>query len=397
MARDQDKPGSVQSPEALQQAFEAFTEMSEQLASSYADLEARVEQLSAELASTNEQRERELAEKEQVTRRLESLLELLPGGVVVLDNRGRVHDCNPAAEELLGKPLLEQPWIEVIQRSFAPREDDGHEVSLQDGRRVSLATRSLTGEPGQIILITDHTETRELQAKVSHFQRLSSMGKMMASIAHQIRTPLSAAMLYSSHLTRPVLTDEQRIRFAAKVKSRLSSLEEQIRDMLIFARGETKLTDFISSEELFTAIDAALDVPLARADADCDCVNQTPGVWLQCNREALVGALMNLVNNALQAGAGDKGLVVRSRPLDDKMLLLSVEDQGPGMDAALLAKVQEPFYTTRPQGTGLGLAVAQVAARAHHGELVIESTPGKGTQAGFKLPYRKTETEQTHD
>ena len=59
------------------------------------------------------------------------------------------------------------------------------------------------------------------------------------------------------------------------------------------------------------------------------------------------------------------------------------------MDAELLAKVQEPFYTTRPQGTGLGLAVAQVVARAHHGEFVIESQPGQGTLAGFTLPCHR--------
>ncbi|WP_421866745.1 sensor histidine kinase [Motiliproteus sp.] len=378
----------------LAEAFAQFNELSDQLSASYAELEQQVEVLNQQLQQQAEEREQELAEKERIAMRLENLLQLLPGGVIVLDNQGRVSECNAAAVELLGEPLQGEIWSEIIQRSFAPRVDDGHEVSLKSGRRVSLATRSLEGEPGQIILLTDQTETRELQARLGHFQRLSFMGKMMASLAHQIRTPLSAAMLYSAHLTKPELRDEQRIKFANKVRGRLSSLEQQVRDMLVFARGETKLTDLISTEQLFSAIEDALDVPLTHADADADCINEAPTLLLQCNREALVGALMNLVNNALQAGARE--LVVRSQPIDQQYLWLQVQDDGPGMDAQQLAQSLEPFYSTKSQGTGLGLAVAQVVARAHHGDFVIDSVAGQGTIAGFKLPYKNPAALQTN-
>ena len=370
----------------LAEAFEQFNQLSTRLESSYAELEQQVEQLNRQLQQQAEQREQELADKERITLRLANLLQLLPGGVIVIDNQGRISECNAAAVELLGEPLKGEIWSEVIARSFAPRVDDGHEVSLKSGRRVSLATRSLEGEPGQIMLLTDQTETRELQARLGHFQRLSFMGKMMASLAHQIRTPLSAAMLYSAHLAKPELTDPQRIKFANKVRGRLSSLEEQVRDMLVFARGETKLTDLVTTEQLFGAVEDALDVPLTHADADADCINEAAGLLLQCNREALVGALMNLVNNALQAGAEE--LIVRTRRIDSSELLLQVEDRGPGMDAQQLAQSLEPFYSTKSQGTGLGLAVAQVVARAHHGDFFIDSQPGQGTVAGFKLPYK---------
>ncbi|HEY5717547.1 MAG TPA: ATP-binding protein [Motiliproteus sp.] len=381
-------------PEQLAESFRQFNQMSEQLASAYAELEQHVESLQAQLATAHQRHEQEVAEKEQASRRLQSLLQLLPAGVVVLDNRGRVQACNPAAEELLGKPLQDQPWIQIIQRSFAPRADDGHEVSLRDGRRVSLATRSLEGEPGQVMLITDLTHTRALQAKVSHYERLSAMGKMMASLAHQIRTPLSAAMLYSAHLTKPDLTSEQRLRFATKVKGRLASLEQQVRDMLIFARGETKLTDLITTQQLFAAIEDALDAPLASVDVDCDCINDCADVLVQCNREALIGALLNLVNNALQADPS-ADLRIWARFMDDASLLLSVTDKGPGMSAEQLEQAQQPFFTTKSQGTGLGLAVAQVVARAHLGEFFIYSQPGQGTEAGFRLPYRTPPTATT--
>ncbi len=368
-------------------AFKEFNAMSEQLSAAYAELEQQVVELTEALQHSNEQREQELGEKERVTQRLESLINLLPAGILVLDNRGRIVDANPAAIELLGEPLTGELWLKVIDRCFAPRADDGHEVSLKSGRRVSLATRSLQGEPGQIVMLTDQTETRALQSRLSHMHRLSSMGRMMASLAHQIRTPLSAAMLYSSHLSNEGLTDEQRRRFASKVKGRLTSLEQQVRDMLIFARGETKLTDLVSTEQLFAAIEDALDIPLANADSDAECRNGTPAVFLQCNQEALVGALMNLVNNSLQAAGEGTELLICTEFMDDRALLLAVQDQGPGLTPEQLAQVKEPFYTTKSQGTGLGLAVAQVMARAHHGEFIFESAPGKGTLAGFRLPF----------
>ena len=111
-----------------------------------------------------------------------------------------MREANPAACELLGEPLVGELWRQVIARSFAPRKDDGHEISLRDGRRLSIATRSLDAEPGQLVLLNDLTETRRLQDQLARHERLSSLGRMVASLAHQIRTPLSAAMLYAGHL-----------------------------------------------------------------------------------------------------------------------------------------------------------------------------------------------------
>ncbi len=148
---------------------------------------------------------------------------------------GVVREANPAAIDLLGQPLLGMLWRHVISRCFAPREDDGHEVSLKDGRRLSIATRSLDAEPGQLVLINDLTETRHLQEQLARHERLSSLGRMVASLAHQIRTPLSAAMIYASHLTERELPVETQQRFAARLKDRLHELEHQVRDMLVFA------------------------------------------------------------------------------------------------------------------------------------------------------------------
>ncbi len=217
----------------LEQAFALFSQMSTQLTDSYSMLEARVTELKGELAVVSAQRMAELAEKERLANRLQNLLDLLPGGVIVIDSHGFVCEANPAARELLGEPLEGELWRQVIARCFAPREDDGHEISLKDGRRLSIATRSLEGEPGQLVLLNDLTETRRLQDQLARHERLSSLGRMVASLAHQIRTPLSAALLYASHLNEQTLPVETQQRFAGRLKERLHELEHQVRDMLV--------------------------------------------------------------------------------------------------------------------------------------------------------------------
>ncbi len=179
----------------------------------------------------------QLAEKERLAGRLESLLKGLPAGVVVLDSAGCVQQANPAAEALLGRALVGTLWRDVIAHSFAPEPQAGCDLRLASGRLVSLSTCPLEDEPGQILLLTDVTESRALQERANRDQRLMSMGKMVASLAHQIRTPLSSALLYVSHMKHPALDEQKRLRLADKILDRIRHLEQLLKDMLLFAHG----------------------------------------------------------------------------------------------------------------------------------------------------------------
>ncbi|WP_256677267.1 PAS domain-containing sensor histidine kinase [Pseudomonas sp. FSL R10-1350] len=365
----------------LEQAFSLFNQMSTQLTDSYSLLEARVAELKGELALAGERRVDELAENQRLANRLQHLLDLLPGGVIVIDDRGLVSEANPAACELLGLPLQGELWRQVIARCFAPREDDGHEISLKDGRRLSIATRSLDPEPGQLVLLNDLTETRRLQDQLSRHERLSSLGRMVTSLAHQIRTPLSAALIYASHLTEQTLPVETQQRFAGRLKERLHELEHQVRDMLVFARGELPLADRVSPKALMQALQAAAQTHVEGVSMRWQCDVHT-GLVL-CNRDTLVGALLNLIENALQAGAVRLKVHLYAR---DNQLRLCVSDSGSGIEPKVLERLGEPFFTTKATGTGLGLAVVTAVARAHQGDLGLRSRLGRGTCALLSLP-----------
>ncbi|NWA26268.1 PAS domain-containing protein [Pseudomonas gingeri] len=367
----------------LEQAFSLFNQMSTQLNDSYSLLEARVTELKGELAVVSAQRMAELAEKERLANRLQNLLDLLPGGIIVIDSHGLVSEANPAARELLGLPLVGELWRQVIARCFAPREDDGHEISLKDGRRLSISTRSLDAEPGQLVLLNDLTETRLLQDQLARHERLSSLGRMVASLAHQIRTPLSAALLYASHLTEQALPVETQQRFAGRLKERLHELEHQVRDMLVFARGELPLTDRLTPGALMQALQAAAQIHVQGAVVRWQCDSHVGE--LLCNRDTLVGALLNLIENAQQASAGGVRLKVHLYARG-ATLRLCVSDNGSGIAPAVLARLGEPFFTTKTTGTGLGLAVVKAVARAHQGDMQLQSRLGRGTCAMVCLP-----------
>jgi two-component system sensor histidine kinase FlrB len=373
----------------LEEAFGVFSQVSERLASSYQALETRITQLTDELAQSRSERAREQDKNGRLANRLEHLLSALPAGVVVLDGRGHVQECNPAAVELLGVPLHGASWTEVIARAFAPRARDGHEISLRDGRLVSVATRSLDPEPGQIVLITDLTSTRQLQEQLARHQRLSSLGEMAASLAHQVRTPLATALLYVSHLHRPQLDETDRLRVAEKILSRLRHLEHLVKDMLVFARGDALCQETIALTPLFNEIQQALEPQLQASGCRLTADVHVGDAEMLGNREALAGALLNLVTNAMQACGTGGEIHLAAVCTSDAKVEIRVRDNGPGISAELQTRIFEPFFTTRADGTGLGLAVVQAVTRAHAGDVELESAPGAGSTFCLRLPLAR--------
>ena len=382
----------------LEQAFNSFNEISSRLADSYQLLQSQVCELQKELIVSHEEKNAVSRDKQKISHRMERLLELLPGGLVVLDSRGCVEQCNPAAMSLLGESLPGSKWAQVISENFSPRDDDGHEISLIDGRRLSIATRSLDSGRGQLVLLTDQTETRALQAKVARQNRLGTMGKMVAYLAHQIRTPLSAAMLYAGHLEGEVLPPEQRAEFTGKLLRQLYNLEQQVSDLLIFARGESTTSKSISVARLLALLQHEIDASPMFDDMNIELNDHTFDVELGCNPQSLVSAILNLINNALEAAIDDEDVTVSVTAfLHGDKLNLTVSDNGPGVNKETLEQLLEPFFSTKSKGTGLGLAVVQAVVESLDGTLNLSSTEGAGLTVQMILPCKRAEPEfSTH-
>lgn len=374
----------------LEEAFGAFNRLSEELAGAYRDLEQRAAGLSEELARSRREKERQRAEKERLADRLGALIDSLPGGVVVVDADDRIRESNAPARQWLGEDIEGERLSAVLARACSgPAAED--ELLLADGRRLTLSQRLVEAGGETIVLLTDVTEQRRLQARLDRNRRLAAMGEMAARLAHQVRTPLSSAMLYASHLTDRRLSAERRTRFGQRLIERLRDLEHMTRDMLGFVRGGNGPTETLAVEELIEDVRQSLAGALG-GGAVLEVEHRAGRACLQGDRQSLAGALCNLVENAWQAGGKGVRVQLRTRCDNTGSVLLEVRDDGPGIDPADRARIFEPFFTRRAGGTGLGLAVARSVAEAHGGDLRFSSPADGGSRFILELPRVAAET-----
>ncbi|MGR9045525.1 MAG: sensor histidine kinase [Gammaproteobacteria bacterium] len=376
----------TQKTEQLTDAFRLFNELSQNLSDAYQSLEKQVAKLHGELAAARSDRLRTLIEKEKIAGRLQQILAALPAAIIVLDVDGKVVDYNAMASDFLGEPLAGISWFDVIELKLKSVFDSPHEKLLDCGRRVSVSYNALDKGAGQIVLLSDVSEMRALQERVSQQKHLSAMGEMVASMAHQVRTPLSTAILYASHLARSGLDEDKRQRFSLKMLERLHYLERQVNDMLIYAKEGRLTMETFSLDDLLKNVREALQDRVPTESINLRIVNDAKVGQMSGNETALRGALLNLVDNAVEA-CSDLGTIVlsigQSNPSE---LLIKVSDNGGGMAKNMCTRIFEPFYTTKNSGTGLGLAVVDSVARAHGGCVSCVSEPGKGTVFTVTLP-----------
>ncbi len=374
-------------PRALEAAFSLFNEASAQLASTYQDLQGRVTGLANELAVANGELKRQYLEKEALSQRLELLLDALPGAVVVLDAQGRVVKANPAACSWLGDDLADSRWQDAAARRLIPTDSPREwEIAAPHGmRRVTLSESPLDAAGGRILLLNDITEAARLQRELEQHKKLSAMGEMAAGLAHQLRTPLATALLYAANLAKDGLKDADRQRFSERIRERLHYLERMIQEMLMFVRGEVVGEEVFALETVLQELVQIIEPQMTARGVSFASTAAAPGLRVRGGRKALSGALLNLMENALQAceRGGTVQLEVEGR---GGQITLRVSDDGCGIAPEVQERLFEPFFTTRQEGTGLGLAIVRSVIEAHGGDVRVESTPGAGSTFTVRLP-----------
>ena len=311
-----------------------------------------------------------------------ALLDSVPVGLLVLDNRGVVVFANSEANRIMGESVQEKTWLDVITQFFTPKGDDGYDLTLKNGRRIKLNTKPYNQGKSQLISLIDISDTRYYQERINHEERIYQMGEMASNLAHQIRTPLSSALIYSNLLLAEPQQAQESEKYKLKIIDGLKRIENQVKDVLLYSRRETllneqvdlaQLLDSIRSEYLDLEHSHHLRVELKVADD-----GSTP--LLRGNRSALHGAFTNLINNAMEAQSTNC-LVSISLITKNKKIILVIEDNGPGVSCGDPQKLLEPFFTTKSNGTGLGLSVVKSVITAHGGELFLS----KSSLGGLKV------------
>lgn len=383
----------LKDPAKLVAAFEQFGRLSDQLQQSYHELDNRAAELTRQLASAQSERLKQLAEKEQLAHRLETLLDAMPAGVLLVDINGIIKTANPAAESMLEQKLIGKQWRRVYAMSVARHTEQ--DLHLNSGRILSLKNQSLDNDEGEIILLDDISEQRMLESLANRENRLAAMGQMAAGLAHQLRTPLASAVLYASQLNQFTEEDYQQNKAVNKVRTCLRYLEKLINDMLMYAKGGEFSEQNFLLDDLLVTFNTRIENRLRESDTSLVIISQLNDIQLTGSLDALVSVLINLAENAIQATTHIECKVELEVYQQADYLILAMRDNGPGLSVDQQSKIFQPFYTQREndseQGTGLGLAVAQSIVQAHHGDLLVRSQPGNGSSFYVCLPLNRGE------
>ena len=222
--------------------------------------------------------------------------------------------------------------------------------------------------------------TAELRELRQRNDRLAAIGGSTAEFAHQVRTPLASALLYAGQLDT---STPKQARFAEKIVTGLNELRRMADDMLGFAAGTRCARQDVNVLELLNDVRETVAGQLSPSTTLAVSVTDEE-LRMVVNRDAIKGALLNLVSNADQAGKGECNILLHAHRFGES-IHVCVTDNGPGITEAVQARLFEPFFTTRSNGTGLGLAVVQAVAAAHNGEVELH-TSNLGSSFSIRLP-----------
>ena len=330
-------------------------------------------------------------------------------GLIALDREHRVTALNRAAEEITGRAASEaigRPWSVLFGDAVAldaidaaiednPRTSTLHETTLRrpDGTAapVRLTFSALrSGEGARLGLIgacEDLSAIRQLEARMRQADRLATLGRMAANIAHEIRNPLASLTGAIEVLATPATTAEARDRLSQIVMRESERLNQIIKDFLEYARPAPLTLETVS---VATTLEEVLVLFEHRArPGSLKIVREFSALlhW-RVDPQQFKQVVWNLCLNAVQAMPDGGELRLGAAAASGQMLAVWVSDTGAGIAPDDLPHVFEPFFSTKAEGTGLGLALVHRIVQEHGGEIDVRSTPGFGTTFTIMLPAR---------
>jgi two-component system sensor histidine kinase HydH len=331
------------------------------------------------------------------------LVSSLPIGLIATDKTGTIQVCNSAASSIVGQSsaAIVGKTPEVLDTKLASYfinefvANGGREVHLtrqgdeKHATMVALQTLQIVDsaqkQVGRVLLLRDITELKALEKKLQRSERMAALGKMAAGVAHELRNPLSSIKGLGLLLKSGLAVSDEKNQTADLLVREVERLNRSIGELLDYARPEqltrqvTDLRPIIAKNVSLIAADAAataihvetdIDKELPPANIDVDKINQV---------------LLNVLLNGVQAMPNGGNLYIHGTKEENNIAII-VSDTGVGIEATMLSRIFDPYFTTKQEGTGLGLALSLKIVEEHGGTIRVVSEPGKGSAFTIILP-----------
>lgn len=391
----------------IQEAFELFDRQSRQLQDAYQSLKLDLARSNEALQTRNQELTAKIQELRQVSSRLESVIESMTDGLLVIGLDRQIERCNSSAEQMLGIPRAQMEQTDAdltlafeegpaalasVLGGGAPVLDRSWQVTLAGGEvRSLLVSLAPVSTPDGTVLgalcnLRDVTELRRLERQLHSRERLAALGEMAASVAHEIRNPLGTIEGFARLLRRDLSGMPDHLRLAERIVEGAQNLNYVISNLLTYARPMRLQMSDVSVARLFEHCRETLSDRASRAGAELEIQTVSPDLRARGDERQLAQVLLNLGINAIEACGSGQGRVKLEAHGGKKSVLFRVRDNGCGMSPETMEKVFDPFFTQKEGGTGLGLSLTKKIVDAHGGEIAMESEPGKGTTMTVTLP-----------
>ncbi len=343
-------------------------------------------------------------------------LEELPMAACSLGDDSEILMWNHAMQELTGVSAdsvvgshlsdLENPWQEILGRfSKSPLShrhkqqlfinDNPHWISLH---KANISGPAADGADGQVILLEDMTDLQRLEQELVHSERLASIGRLAAGVAHEIGNPITGIACLAQNLRYEANDPEACVETADQILGQTDRVSRIVQSLVSFSHtGQQDKLDFIPVSLQNCAEEAIQLLSLQKEKHQVHFINQIDDdAIVHGDSQRLIQVFINLLSNARDASPADASIFLDAE-IEDRFCLITVTDEGTGIPKAQQERVLEPFFTSKEpgEGTGLGLAMVYSIVDDHEGQLEIESPPPNqdhGTQIRIKLP-RQLETQ----
>ncbi|MGD0627039.1 MAG: ATP-binding protein [Thermodesulfobacteriota bacterium] len=336
----------------------------------------------------------------------ENVVESMADGLISIDNEKKIVTLNrrageilgAAEEELKGKKIEEVLGqdIEALLRSEEQRviiRDREMELHHRSGKEIPLSLSrtplkdEMGREMGSVLLLRDLREIRDLQEKVRRSERLASLGRLAAGVAHEIRNPLSSIRGFAQYFMNRLKGHEEEQGYASIMVKEVDRLNRVITDLLDFARPKEPHRELHSLENILDHSLKLLEPELTRKKVGIEKEFEPNLPPALVDRDQISQAFLNLLLNSLESiDGGGKIRICLKKNRVQPSVEVSIVDTGRGIPQEDLGKIFEPFFSTKRKGTGLGLAIVHQIVDTHGGDIAVDSREEVGTTFRITLP-----------